>query len=415
MPETDAENFRVMIVAGEASGDAHAASLVRALRESAPRAEFEFFGGTQHLMRGEGVETVVATDELSITGLIEIGSALPRFLRAYKTLKDAGLARRPDCVVLVDFPDFNLRLARAFHRQGLRVVYFVSPQLWAWRGYRVRNIRRDVDLLLALLPFEPAWYAAHDVQHVEFVGHPLAAEVERPEEDARRRVREEFCRAHALDPQRPIVALLPGSRRKELERILPVMLAAARLVAPDRPDAQFVVALAPTRAEEEATRVVEALANAHAQGASHDGNDARAFAQDLRIVRGETRDALSAANAAAVASGTATLEAALTETPLVVVYRESKLNWHLLGSLISTEHFGLINLVAGRRLAPELMQYDFTAPRLARELINLLDPATNARARAELRDATAELRAHDAARNAADATLRALREWRAQK
>jgi lipid-A-disaccharide synthase len=406
-----------MIVAGEPSGDAHAASLVRALRENAPFVAFEFFGGTQGLMRAAGVETVVATDELSITGLVEIGTALPRFLRAYKNLRDAGLARKPDCVVLVDFPDFNLRLARAFHRRGLRVIYFVSPQLWAWRGYRVRNIRRDVDLLLALLPFEPAWYAARNVKHVEFVGHPLAAEVKTPDEPTTRREREEFCRSHDLDPSRPVVALLPGSRRKELERILPVMLAAARLVASDRPDTQFIIALAPTRATEEATRIVEAFAHADEHRGLSDQSDSnvRAFAQTLRIVRGETRAALSAADVAAVASGTATLEAALTGTPLVVVYRESKLNWHLLGSLITTEHFGLVNLIAGQRIAPELMQYDFTPQRLARELVQLLDPATNAHTREALRDATSELRAHDAARNAARATLRALREWRNAK
>ncbi|MDT7543458.1 MAG: lipid-A-disaccharide synthase [Acidobacteriota bacterium] len=393
-----------MIVAGEPSGDAHAASLVRALRESGPETSFEFFGGTQGLMRAEGVETIVPTDELSITGLVEIGSALPRFWRAYKRLRDAGLALRPDCVVLVDFPDFNLRLARAFHARGIRVVYFVSPQLWAWRGYRVRHIRRDVDLLLALLPFEPAWYAARGVSHVEFVGHPLASQVRRQDDRA------EFCRRNDLDPARAIVALLPGSRHKELERILPTMLEAAQLVAREQQGIQFVVALAPTRAEDEATRIIDAIISTKDRDAVNNGS----LAHDLRVVRGETRDALSAADASAVASGTATLEAALTETPLVVVYKESRINWHVLGSLISVDHYGLVNLVAGKRVATELMQSDFTPPRLARELIKLLDPATNARARAALREATAKLGTHDASRRAADATLRALRAWRSK-
>jgi lipid-A-disaccharide synthase len=427
MAERGGESFRVMIVAGEPSGDAHAASLVRALRAGAPSASFEFFGGTQGGMRAEGVETIVATDELSITGLVEIGSALPRFWRAYMKLRDAGVARRPDCVVLVDFPDFNLRLARAFRKAGLRVVYFVSPQLWAWRGYRVRKIRRDVDLLLALLPFEPAWYAERGVAHVEFVGHPLATEVKRLN------VREEFCRSHSLDPARPVVALLPGSRRKELERILPAMLEAARLVARERAGTQFVVALAPTRDEREAAHVIERAARdlnaptgtselqrapandrepAGARASDRHGEGARALTGDLRVVRGQTREALSAADAAAVASGTATLEAALTETPLVVVYRESRINWHLLGSLISVEHYGLVNLVAGERIAPELMQYDFTPERLARELIELLEPERNAQARASLRAATARLGEHDASRRAADAVLRSLRAWR---
>jgi lipid-A-disaccharide synthase len=410
----NAESFRLMIVAGEPSGDAHAASLVRALRESAPETSFEFFGGTQGLMREAGVETIVSTDELSITGLVEIASALPKFWRAYKRLRDAGLARRPDCVVLVDFPDFNLRLARAFHARGLRVIYFVSPQLWAWRGYRVRNIRRDVDLLLALLPFEPAWYRARGVSHVEFVGHPLATQVTRLNNRA------EFCRRNNLDPARPVIALLPGSRRKELERILPTMLEATQLVARERTDAQFVVALAPTRDETEATRIIDAVTRkkdrdgAHARSKDRDAHT-HSFTNDLRVVRGETRAVLSAADAAAVASGTATLEAALTETPLVVVYQESRINWHVLGSLISVEHYGLVNLVAGERVAAELMQYDFTPQRLARELLELLEPERNARARAALRAATTKLGAHDASRHAADVTLRALRAWQATK
>ena len=394
MSEPVAENFRLMLVAGEASGDAHAASLVRALRARAPGANFEFFGGTQAAMRAGGVESIVRTDELSITGLVEIGRALPRFRRAYRELKRAAVERRPAAVVLVDWPDFNLRLARALRRRGLRVIYYVSPQLWAWRGYRVRAVRRDVDLLLALLPFEPAWYEARGFARVEFVGHPLAAEVRRLDNRA------EFCLRHGLDAARPVVALLPGSRRKELQRILPPMLAAARLVAAGRPGAQFVVALAPSRGRGEAESIISAVGGSGGFGAA------------LRVVSGETREALSAADAAAVASGTATLEAALAETPLVVVYRESALNWHALGGLISVEHYGLVNLVAGRRLAAELMQYDFTPAALARELLALLDPAANAEARAALRAATAPLRAGDASQRAADAVLRSLREWR---
>jgi lipid-A-disaccharide synthase len=407
MTDANAESFHLMIVAGEPSGDAHAASLVRALRERAPAATFEFFGATQGAMRAEGVESIVRTDKLSITGLVEIASALPRFLGAYRELKRAGLRRAPDAVVLVDFPDFNLRLARFFHARALRVVYFVSPQLWAWRGYRVRNIRRDVDLLLALLPFEPAWYAARGVSHVEFVGHPLAREVVRSDN------REEFCRRHALDAARPTIALLPGSRRKELERILPTMLEAAKLVARARPAAQFVVALAPTRTPEEAQSIIDAISAR--DDSAHDARDDSALTDSLRVVRGETREALSAADAAAVASGTATLEAALTETPLVVVYKESKINWHVLGSLISVEHYGLVNLVAGERVAAELMQYDFNAESLARELLSLLEPERNAHARARLREATAKLGNESASLRAADVVLRALRGWRAQK
>ncbi|HEV2880212.1 MAG TPA: lipid-A-disaccharide synthase [Pyrinomonadaceae bacterium] len=392
-------NVRLMIVAGEASGDAHAASLVRALRrEGEPGVSFEFFGATGSEMRAAGVESIVATDDLSITGLLEIGGALKQFWRAYQTLKRAGIERAPDAVILVDWPDFNLRLARFFHRRGLRVIYYISPQLWAWREHRTRNIRRDVDLLLAILPFEPPWYAARGITHVEFTGHPLMGAVRA------RYDRAEFCRRHELDNALPLVALLPGSRHKELLRILPHMIEAAKKIHESQPGAQFVVALAPQRSTAEAQAIVNA-----ALGADH-----AKLSQRIRITRQETREALGAADAAAVASGTATLEAALLQTPLVVVYKESFINWHTLGRLINTEHFGLVNLVAGERLAPELMQNDFTGDALAAELLKLLDPVRNTATRARLRAATHGLGAGGASERAAQTILRVIDEWKKQ-
>jgi lipid-A-disaccharide synthase len=419
------ESLRLMVVAGEESGDAHAAALVRALRERAPGVRFEFFGSTGARMREAGVESVVREDDLAITGLLEIARALPRFVAAYRALRRAAVERRPDAVILVDWPDFNLPLARALRRRGLRVIYYISPQLWAWRSHRVRQVRRDVDLMLTILPFEKVWYRSRGVAHVEFVGHPLA-ERARPRE-----TRDEFCARHRLDPSRPTLALLPGSRRKEFERILPVMLDAAALVSaaqvsdtqpashssdtqpafqspstthgqspPKMHGAQFVVALASRRSPEEAERII----------AAHP--EASALAPLVRITRDEAREALAVADAAAVCSGTATLEAALLATPLVVVYKESALNWHTLGRLITVEHYGLVNLVAGQRLAPELMQDDFTGPSLARELLALLDPANNERARARLREATARLGEGGASERAADVVLRAVRDWR---
>lgn len=396
MSEERAESFRLMLVAGEESGDAHAAALVRALREAAPGARFDLFGSTGAAMSREGVESVVREEDLAITGLVEIARALPRFWAAYKALKRAALERRPDAVVLVDWPDFNLALARALRRRGLRVVYYISPQLWAWRSHRVRQVRRDVDLLLTILPFERDWYAARGVTHVEFVGHPLAGSV------TSRLTRAEFCARHGLDPSKPIVALLPGSRRKEFERIAPVMLDAAARLLEEIPDTQFVLALAARRSPEEAARVVEA----HPAAA--------ALKPRVRVAHDEAREALAASDAAAVCSGTATLEAALLATPLVVVYKESALNWHTLGRLIEVEHYGLVNLVAGERLAPELMQDDFTGATLARELRALLDDTRNADVRARLREATARLGEGGASRRAADAVLRALRRWRAE-
>lgn len=379
------EQLNFMVVAGEASGDAHAASLVKALRGRAPQVQFKFYGSTGQQMRDAGVESIVRADDLAIMGIVEVGKVLPKFWRAFRELKQAAIERRPDAVILVDWPEFNLRLARSLHRKGLRVVYYISPQLWAWRSYRVRSIRRDVDLLLCILPFEPAWYAERGIRHAEFVGHPLAGEVHAPDD------REVFCSRHKLDPSRPIIALLPGSRHKELERILPPMLDACGVIYSTRPDAQFVIALAASRPLAEAEAILS-LKRAEIKC-------------DIRIVQHETHEALASADVACVASGTATLEAALLGTPFVIVYKESAINWHTLGRLINAEHFGLINLIAGERLVAELMQDDLTGEKLARELLLLLESERNEALRARLRVATTRLGAGGASLRAADAIL----------
>src|SRR5205809_4247146 len=188
------ESIPILIVAGEASGDAHAALLVRALRETAPETQFEFFGSTGRKMREAEVASIVNADQLAIMGLWEVGRALPKFWRAFGELKQAAEQRKPAAAILVDWPDFNLRLARWLHRRGIPVIYYISPQLWAWRSYRVRNIQRDVDLLLTILPFEKDWYAARGVSHVEYVGHPLSGEIGAVCDRA------EFCLRHGLDP-----------------------------------------------------------------------------------------------------------------------------------------------------------------------------------------------------------------------
>ncbi len=376
----------LMIVAGEASGDAHAAALVDALRAIAPETQFEFFGATGRQMRAAGVDSVIRADELSILGLWEIARALPKFWSAFGELKYTATERKPDAAILVDWPDFNLRLARWLHRRGIKVVYYVSPQLWAWRSYRVRNMRRDVDLLLSLLPFEKDWYANRGMTHVEYVGHPLVGEVRTRDN------REEFCGRHDLDASRPIIALLPGSRHKELIRILPPMLDAALVISKQRPEVQFVVVVAPNRDPKEADEIL---------CGAYDSS----FKNSLPVVHHETREALTAADAAAVASGTATLEAALLETPLVIVYKESFLNWHILGRLITAEHYGLVNLIAGRRLATELIQDNLNAEALARELLVLLDPTGNQSMREELHAVADKLGEPGASRRAAQAIL----------
>ncbi len=383
-----------MIVAGEASGDAHAASLVHALRAAEPEANLEIFGATGPLLRAAGVESIVRSDDLSIMGLVEIGGALPKFWKAYKLLKQAAIKTEPAAVILVDWPDFNLKLARALHRHGLKVIYYISPQLWAWRSYRARSIERNVDLLLSILPFEQEWYAERGIDQVEFVGHPLAGEVHA------RSDRVEFCRQAKLDPKLPIISLLPGSRRQELERILPPMLEAAALISVRRPDIQFVVVVAPSRRSDEVRNIVRA------QRATPEP-----LPSCLHIVSGQSREALAASDAAAIASGTATLEAALLGTPMVVVYKESWVNWNTLGRLITVDHYGLVNLVAGERVATELMQDDLNGERLADELLLLLDEKRNEDARQRLREVANQLGEGGASQRAAESVLQALREW----
>lgn len=367
-----------MVVAGEPSGDAHAAALVRELQQ---RADIDFFGATGPLMRDAGVETIVNSDELAIMGIVEVGRVFRKFLSAFRALKAAAIERSPDAVILVDWPEFNLRLASSLHRRGLKVIYYISPQLWAWRARRVNKIKRDVDLLLTILPFEVEWYKAHAVEHVEFVGHPLAGEVKA------RFGREEFCRRNDLDPARPIVSFLPGSRIKELQRILPPMVDAIAELRTLRPEVQSVVVVAPSRTVDEVREITSS---------------------NIKLIERQTREALGASDAAAVASGTATLEAALLETPMVVVYKESPINWHTLGRLITVPHYGLVNLVAGKEIATELMQDMLTSENLTAKLLELLEPETNKSMRESLRDVAHKLGDPGASQRAAELILKNL-------
>ena len=388
------EHFRIMIVAGEPSGDAHAASLVRALRDAAPNTQFEFFGATGRLMRSEGVTQVVNSDELAIMGIVEVGLVLPRFIKAFRALKRAAFEMKPDVVILVDWPEFNLRLAKSLHRRGLKVIYYISPQLWAWRPKRVSYVQRDVDLLLSILPFEMDWYKERGVTHVEFVGHPLAGEV-KP-----RMSRTEFCLRQQLDGERPIISFLPGSRLKELQRILPPMLAAVNEINHKRPDVQCVLCVAPSRTIEETRQII----------VRQNGGDSGG-PESLKVIHSQTREALAASDAAAVASGTATLEAALVGTPMVIVYKESRINWHTLGRLITAEHYGLVNLVAGERVVTELMQNDLTGTQLCQELLGLLDRNRNNALRERLQQVANRLGDPGASQRAAEKVLDALHQW----
>lgn len=348
--------IQIMIVVGEASGDAHAGHLVEALRKNNPETTFKFFGSTGQHLRDLGVETIIKADELAITGLLEIGKALPMFWGVFQKLKKAAIERKPDAVILVDFPDFNMKLAKSLKKRGLKVIYYVSPQLWAWRSYRIKTIEKYVDLLLAILPFEKKWYLERGVEHVEFVGHPMVGEV------SPKLSKTEFCRKHDLDENKPIVALLAGSRRKEVKWILPPILDAVEILHRKKPEIQFVLAVAPTRKREDLEKIVA---------------ESKAELPKITIVQNETREAVSSADAAIVASGTATLETGLLNTPMVIVYKVSAHNWHTLRHLVNVPHYGLINLIAEERLAKELIQHDCNGELIAEEILRLLKPVVN--------------------------------------
>lgn len=385
------KDYKIMIVAGEASGDAHAAKLVEALREASPDTNFDFFGSAGVFMRRAGVEPVVRADELAIMGLPEIAKSLPMFVKAFRDLKAAAHERRADIVILVDFPEFNLKLAKSLKKKGFKVIYYISPQLWGWRGYRRRTIRDHVDLLLTILPFEKDWYAVHGVTNVEYVGSPLANEV-RPSQS-----KEDFCEKYWIDPGRPIIALLPGSRHKEITRILPLMLEAAALMAERDELLQFVIALASSRSMDEVDHVSTQVMQSGIR-----------LPRMLITVENETYNAVNAADAVAVASGTATLETGIIGTPMAIVYKTSDFNYRLLRPLIKVEHFGLINLIVGERIAREMIQDDFTPKRLADEMFRILKPDVNASMREKLKEAAEKLGHGGASKRAAEAILRLL-------
>jgi lipid-A-disaccharide synthase len=335
---------RLLISCGEPSGDLYGAELVRHLRERVR--DLDVFGLGGDRLQAQGSRLVAHVRDLAVVGLLEVVSHLPRLRRAFRALLDEVDAVRPDLVVLVDYPDFNLRLARQVHRRGIPVFYYVSPQVWAWRRGRVRGIRETVSRMLVIFPFEEALYREAGVP-VTFVGHPLV-DLVRPAPD-----RAAFLRASGLDPDRPVIAILPGSRPKEIGHNLAELACAAELLRRRKPELQFLVALAPSidRAPLE-----------------------RAFAASgARLVAGATHAALGSATLALVASGTATVEAALLGVPMVVVYRISRLSYGLGRPLINVPHFAMVNLIAGRAVVPELMQSDFTADRVAAEVSALLD------------------------------------------
>jgi lipid-A-disaccharide synthase len=381
--------IRLMIVAGEASGDKHGAALAEKLKQLHPETQFEIFGSGGEEMRAAGVETLVDAKDVAIIGIPEIIRALGKLYGAYRKLIAAARQRKPDAVVLIDWPDFNMRVARRLHKEGCKIVYYISPQVWAWRRYRVNALRRDVNRMLVILPFEEAFYKDQKVD-VEYIGHPLANAVNITV------TRQEFTRRHNLDASRPLIALLPGSRRKEIHYHLPAMLDAAYRLQnesfdnqssltdnpksiiqnPKSSGSQFILPLASTIARQPVEAAI------------------KASGVDVKIIERDTYNALGHAAFAIVASGTATVETALADTPMIIIYRGSELNWRLIRPLIHLDTFGMVNLIAGRRIVPELMQHQVTGEKIAAEVKAILhDPVRLGRMRQDLAEVQAKLKA----------------------
>jgi lipid-A-disaccharide synthase len=327
---------KVLLIAGEASGDMHGAGLVTALRRSDPTIEVWGVGGER--LRHAGMHILVDTAAVATMGFVETFGTLRRLLSTYRQLKRFMLDERPALLVLIDYPEFNLFLAKRAKALGIPVFYYIAPQVWAWRRGRVRKIARRVDRMGVVFPFEPSLYN-NGQQLAEFVGHPLL-DIVRPT-----RARQETLARYQLDPQRPLLAVLPGSRKKEVRLMLPPAIAAAQQL--QRRGWQAVIALAHTLTRADL---------AQAGGGS---------VPPLPVIEDDTYNVVHAADAVLVASGTATLETALLGRPMVIMYRVSPLTFAIARLLVRVEHIGMPNIILGRRVFPELMQGDVTGDQLA--------------------------------------------------
>lgn len=350
---------KILVSAGEASGDLYASMLVAELRRALP--DTGFFGCTGPRMRAAGVETVVDASSLAVVGLLEVVSHIPRIYGEYRKLMAAVRAQKPALAILTDSPDFHLRAARRIHALGIPVVYLVAPQAWAWRKGRVRTLRRTVRHLLCIFPFEEDFFRREGVR-ATYIGHPLAGLV-RPSLP-----KDEFFRKHRLPAQRPLVTVLPGSRRGEAARHLPALLDAVDRLYRE----QAVNFVLPASVTTGAAFFRERLGNS-----------------PVRVIEGESWDALAHADLALAASGTVTVEAALLGTPMVTFYKVTPPSWVIGKLMVKVPFYCMVNLIAGRAVVPELMQGRMTGEGIAREARRLL---VDQQARTEMKAGLAEVR-----------------------
>lgn len=334
-----------MIVAGEASGDLHGSNLVRAMKESHPDLVFYGMGGKR--LQEAGVDLFAHASDMAVVGLTEVFSKLGMILGVMRRLKASLKTRKPDLVILIDYPDFNLPVARAAKKRGINVLYYISPQVWAWRKSRINQIRKVVDKMAVILPFEADLYHQANVD-ATFVGHPLLDTVKT------QYTKEEALSRFGLQANTRIIGLLPGSRQSEVGKLLPIMMETALMLKKALPDVQFILPLADTL---EPSMVAPILGTYHV---------------DVKVIPGEIYDVIAVSDAAIVASGTATLETALLETPMIIIYKISPFSY-LLGRLfVHVTHIGLANIIAGKTVAPEFIQGDATPEKLTKAVLEII-------------------------------------------
>ena len=348
-PKTSLE---ILIVAGESSGDLYGADLVSELKARIAQDQVDFFGCGGERMRQAGVDTLVDMHQLAVLGPLEVLSHLGHLFSALRRLENTAKERRPRYAILIDFPDFNLRLAKKLGAIGIPIVYLISPQIWAWRSKRIKLIQEVVNRMLVILPFEKEFYSAKGV-NVEYIGHPLVDRVSISSSKGN------FFEKHALDETIPTISFLPGSRKKEITYNLPILLRTARLLSWKRP-IQFLLPLVSEIHSILARRILKEEAGT----------------LPVKIVVNDTYNAVGHSDLAVVASGTATLEAALLGTPLISVFKISNLTWIIGQYLVRVPHYCLVNLIAGERIVPELYQTAFNEETLYNEITKFLDNET---------------------------------------
>ncbi len=368
---------RVMIIAGEASGDLHGANLFKALKKKAPNLEFCGIGG--HRLKAAGVSILFNSDQLSVVGITEVLSKLPHIYQAVKTIKNDLRKRRPNLLILIDFPEFNLYIAKTAKQLNIPVLFYISPQIWAWRSGRVKKIKRRVDHMAVILPFEKTFYHRHRIP-VSFVGHPLMDEL--PPEDRH------FPFRKSLDEE--IITLFPGSRTKEVAIHLPIMIEAAQRLKKERQELRFLISCAPSIAQSQ----VENIINAY-----HLEDDFRITNEDAAALFKKSRLALAK-------SGTVTLQAAIYQTPCIIIYKVSPISYFLARHLIQVDYIGLANLISGRSIFPELIQERAT-PQLIAETAQHILAASHGfeNLEADLADIRQKLGDPGASERVADLTL----------